>query len=155
MIKQFLFPGFFLIFSCADLHREEILKIIDAGFLMMNLRISNDELKVLNYFEKYNLLNANPVILAHHIQHSVSLFFQRNLYAMRKEFQVKGAPHLNRTVLLSKQCIFWRIHLILLSVQICLTKSKIWNNSRTYRKNRNKPCRFHYGRFLLKKNYNC
>lgn len=76
MIKQFLFPGFFLIFSCADLHREEILKIVDAGFLMMNLRISNDELKVLNYFEKYNLLNANPVILAHHIQHSVSLFFK-------------------------------------------------------------------------------
>lgn len=99
MIKQFLFPGFFLIFSCADLHREEILKIVDAGFLMMNLRISNDELKVLNYFEKYNLLNANPVILAHHIQHSVSLFFQRNLYAMRKKFQVKGSPHFNRTVL--------------------------------------------------------
>ena len=34
-------------------------------------------------------------------------------------------------------------------MQICLTKSKIWNNSRTYRKYRNKPCRFHYGHFLL------
>ena len=71
MIKQLSCPSFFLTLSCADLHWEEIPKIIAAA---NGYSSSSDELKTLNYFEKCKLLNANPNLLAHHFQHCASIF---------------------------------------------------------------------------------
>ena len=74
MIKQLSCPSFFLTLSCADLHWEEIPKIIVAT---NGHSFPGDEMKTLNYFEKCKLLNANPILLARHFQHCVSIFFKK------------------------------------------------------------------------------
>ena len=95
MIKQLLCPSFFLTLSCTDLHWEKIPKIIAAA---NRHSFSSDELKTLNYLEKFKLLNVNPILLARHFQYRVSIFFKEILvistsplckvkyYAIRIEF---------------------------------------------------------------------
>ena len=61
----------------------------------------------LHYFERYNILNSNAVLLARHFQHRVEIFFKEILiirdgplgkvkyYAIRVEFQFRGSPHIH------------------------------------------------------------
>ena len=74
MIKQLSYPSFFLTLSCADFHWEEISKLIVAA---NGYSFFRDELKTLNYFEKYKLLNANTIVLARHFQHRISTFLKK------------------------------------------------------------------------------
>lgn len=74
MIKQLSYPSFFLTLSCADFHWEEISKLIVAA---NGYSFFSDELKTLNYFEKYKLLNANTIVLARHFQHRISTFLKK------------------------------------------------------------------------------
>ena len=69
--------------------------------------MSKEYLQSMNYFEKCELLNSNPLLLAHHFQHRVEIFFKEILlipwstigkvtdYAIRIEFQVSGSPHVH------------------------------------------------------------
>lgn len=73
-------------------------------FLKLHQKETEDviELKSLYYFEKYKVLDANPIILARQFQHLVSAFFNKILlissdllskfkyYAIRIEFQMRG-----------------------------------------------------------------
>ena len=74
MIKQLSCPSFFITLPCADLHWEEIPKIIAAA---NGHSFSSDELKTLDYFEKCKFLNANPILLARHFQHLVTIFLKQ------------------------------------------------------------------------------
>ena len=96
IIKQLSCPSFFLTKSCIDIHWKEIPKIIAAA---NGHNFSSNELKTLNYFEKWKPLNANPILLARHFQLCVSIFFKEiplskiKYYAIRIEFQVGGSLH--------------------------------------------------------------
>ena len=102
MVKQLGCPTFFLTLSCADLRWNELVEIIQTLNGEENVS-SND----LNYFQRCEILNSNPVLLARHFQYRVEIFFREiilisdgplstvNYYAIRVEFQVRGSPHIH------------------------------------------------------------
>ena len=104
MIKQLGYPTFFLTLSCADLKWKEIPEIISKS---NKLNLSKEYLESMNYFEKCELLNSNPVLLVHHFQLRVETFFKKNLlislstigkstyHAITIEFQVRGSAHVH------------------------------------------------------------
>ena len=69
--------------------------------------MSKEHLESMNYFEKCELLNSNPVLHARHFQHRVETFFKEILFiplstigkvtyhAIRIEFQVCGSLHVH------------------------------------------------------------
>ena len=71
MIKQSGCTTFFLTLSCAALKWKEIPEIISK---MNNLNLSKENLESRNYFEKYELLNTNPVLLSRHFHHPVEIY---------------------------------------------------------------------------------
>ena len=74
MIKQLGCPAFFLTLSCADLKWKEISEIISK---LNKLNFSKEYLESMNYFEKYELLNSNPVLLALHFSTVLKLFSKK------------------------------------------------------------------------------
>ena len=66
---------------------------------------SYEEISQMDYLERCNILNSNPILLARHFQYRVELFFRLivvngplgkvKYYAIRVEFQVRGSPHIH------------------------------------------------------------
>ena len=76
MIKQLGCPTFFLTLSCADLKWREIREIISK---LHKLNLSKEYFKSMNYFEKCELLNSNPVLLVRHFHRCVETVFEEVL----------------------------------------------------------------------------
>ena len=74
MIKQLGCPTFFLTLSYADLKWKEISEIISK---LNKLNLSKEYLESMNYFEKYELLNSNPVLLVRHFSTVLKLFSKK------------------------------------------------------------------------------
>ena len=101
MVKQFGLATFFLTLSCANLKWVELIDIISN---LNNLKMDNEDL---DYFEKCENLNLNPVLIARHFQYRVEVFFkeillhkknligQVNNYVIKEEFQFRGFPHIH------------------------------------------------------------
>ena len=60
----------------------------------------------MSYFQKFEILNENPVFVARHFQYRVEVFFTEILmssdllgeikyYAIRVKFQFRGSPHID------------------------------------------------------------
>ena len=64
MVKQLGLPRFFLTLSCADLRWKELILII-SRLHGLNLDEKNSEI---DYFQKCEILNSNPVLAARHFQ---------------------------------------------------------------------------------------
>ena len=73
MVKQLGIPTYFLTFSCADLRWGELPYVIKK---LINLGLSDEELKNLSHQEHCNLLNKNPVLVARHFQNKVEKSFK-------------------------------------------------------------------------------
>ena len=179
MVKHLGIPTWFMTLSCADLRWKELLEIVCKCH---KLALSSDELETLGYDEKFRLLNLNPVITARHFQYRVEAFFKEILlsqleplgriiyYAIRIEFQHRGAPHAH--------CLLWTSNAIKLTsttkdlyadfinkhIQALLPEAsedeelfhlanthQRHSHSRTCRKYKNFPCRFHFGHFFSAK----
>ena len=106
MVKQLGIPSFFLTLSCADLRWDEFPEIISK---LNEKDVSPEEISTMSYFEKCELLNSNPVLLARHFQYRVESFFKEIVlngplgkviyYVIRVEFQTRGSPHVH--------CLLW------------------------------------------------
>jgi len=102
MVKQLGIPTFFMTLSCADLRWNELVEIITK---LKGHDISEEEISNLNYYQRTEILNSNPVLLARHFQYRVETFFkiivvngplgEVKYYAIRVEFQVRGSPHIH------------------------------------------------------------
>ena len=102
MVKQLGLPTFFMTLSCADLHWNELVEIISK---LQGCTLSDDEIETMNYHDRTNILNSNPVLLMRHFQYRVETFFKEividgplgkvKYYAIRVEFQVRGSPHIH------------------------------------------------------------
>ena len=104
MIRQLGLPTYFMTLSCADLRWNELVAIISK---LNGKNITEEEIESLTYFERCNILNSNPVLLARHFQYRVEVFFkdiimaqnsplkQVKCYSIRVEFQVRGSPHIH------------------------------------------------------------
>ena len=104
MVKQLGLPSYFLTLSCADLRWNELVLIIAR---LNNIDVENEEL---DYFQRCNILNQNPVLTARHFQYRVESFFKEILlhrnspigkvvnYALKVEFQFRGSLHLHAFV---------------------------------------------------------
>ena len=71
MTKQLGCPTFFLTLFCADLKWKEMSEIISK---LDKLNLPKEYLESMNYFEKNELLNSNPVLLARHFSNVLKLF---------------------------------------------------------------------------------
>ena len=78
MVKQLGILTYFLTLSCADLRWEELPFIIKLN----NLGFNEEELKILNYRECYNLLNNNPILVARHFHYQcyIQMFFGHTVF---------------------------------------------------------------------------
>ena len=78
MVKQLGILTYFLTLSCADLRWEELPFIIKLN----NLGFNEEELKILNYRECYNLLNNNPILVAGHFHYQcyIQMFFGHTVF---------------------------------------------------------------------------
>ena len=102
MVKQIGLPTFFMTLSCVDLQWLELPSIISK---LNGSNKSDEEIGQMDYEERCNILNSNPVLLARHFQYRVELFFRLivvngplgkvKYYAIRVEFQVRGSPHIH------------------------------------------------------------
>ena len=71
--------------------------------------VTEEEIRNMGYYERTEILNSNPVLLARHFQYRVETFFKEIVlsgligkvkhYAIRVEFQVRGSPHIH--------CLIW------------------------------------------------
>ena len=71
MFKQLRNPTYLLPLSCANLIWEKLPYIINK---LNNLGLSDETLKNLNYRDRCNLSNNNPVLVARHFQYSIIVF---------------------------------------------------------------------------------
>ena len=71
-IKQLGLPTFFMTLSCADLRWNELVSIISK---LNGLNLSDDDINGMDYFQRCEILNSNPVLLARHFQYRVDVFF--------------------------------------------------------------------------------
>ena len=86
--------------SCEDLRWDELVSIISK----LNC-IKEVDIEKLSYFERCQILNMNPVVVAKHFQYRVEVFFKEIIvdgplgkvkcYAIRVEFQFRGSPHIH------------------------------------------------------------
>ena len=58
--------------SCADLRWNDLAGIISK---LYRLGLIAEAIESMNYFDRSNLLNKNPVIVGRHIQYRVEVFF--------------------------------------------------------------------------------
>ena len=106
MVNQLGLPTFFLTLSGADLRWKESILIISR----LN-GVDLDENGEIDYFQKCEILNNNPVLVARHFQYRVETFFKEIIinkksplgsvenYAIKVEFQLRGSPHVH--------CFIW------------------------------------------------
>ena len=73
MVKQLGLPTFFMTLSCADLKWNELISIIST---LKGETLQKEEINRLDYFQRCSYLNLNPVLLAHHFQYRVEIFFK-------------------------------------------------------------------------------
>ena len=102
MVKQLGLPTFFMTLSCADLRWNELVSII---IKLSGKSISDADIENLSYFQRCEILNMNPVLLAKYFQYRVEVFFKEiivngplgkvNYYAIMVEFQLRGSPHIH------------------------------------------------------------
>ena len=172
MVKQLGLPSFFLTLSCADLRWDELVQIITR---LKGSDITDDEIANLSYFDRCEILNSNPVLLARHFQYRVETFFKEIIlngplgkiiyYVIRVEFQLRGSPHVH--------CLLWSENMPKLtednfndystfidsiisanlpnkeSTHHQLVKTyQVHHHSRTCTKYRNTECRFGFGHFF-------
>ena len=71
MVNQLGLPTFFLTLSGADLRWKESILIISR----LN-GVDLDENSEIDYFQKCEILNSNPVLVARHFQYRVETFFK-------------------------------------------------------------------------------
>ena len=173
MVKQLGIPSFFLTLSCADLRWDEFPEIISK---LNGKDVSSEEISSMSYFEKCELLNSNPVLLARHFQYRVESFFKEIVlngplgkviyYVIRVEFQTRGSPH----------CLLWKKNMPTLSIETLaeyekfvdsivsanipqentelrdlVTKFQVHHHSKTCKKYAGKECRFGYGQLFSKR----
>ena len=175
MVKQLGTPSFFMTLSCADLRWNELIAIICK---LKGIEISEEEIAEMTYFERCELLNSNPVLLARHFQYRVETFYKEivmngplgklKYHVIRIEFQFRGSPH--------SHCLLWIENMPVLSVETieeytafldsvisaniptepCKLKDlveryQVHRHSKTCRKYNNKECRFGFGKFFTHK----
>ena len=102
MIKQLGLPTYFMTLSCADLHWNELVAIIQK---IKGKKITDEEIRIMSYLERTKILQSNPVLLGRHFQYRVEIFWKYIVqngslgkvihYAIRVEFQVRGSPHIH------------------------------------------------------------
>ena len=76
MVIQLGIPTWFITLSCADLRWPELFQVVART---QGKNVSNEQVESLSYVERYQMLNANPVIVAKHFQHRVETFFSEVL----------------------------------------------------------------------------
>ena len=174
MVKQLGLPTYFMTLSCADLRWSELPSIISK---LNGSEIFDEEINLLSYEERCNILNSNAVLLARHFQYRVELFFKQIIvngplgkvtyYAIRVEFQVRGSPHIhsflwvNGAPKLSKETKNEYIRFIDQVIKANLPDPKqdielfklvrtyqIHSHSRSCRKYKNVECRYNFGKFF-------
>ena len=178
MIRQLGCPAFFLTLSYADLHWQELVKIISQ---INGLAYSDAFISSLNFFQRCEILNSNPVIVARHFQYKVEILFAEILmiptgplgkikyYAIRVEFQVRGSPHIHSFIwilnppTLSEQSIDEYVEFIDTVIQAYLpnenedpelyhlVKTQVHQHSKSCRKYKNIDCRYGFGHFFSDK----
>ena len=172
MVKQLGIPSFFLTLSCADLRWDELVLIISK---LKGQELSQNEVKEMSYFDRCELLNSNPVLLARHFQYRVENFFKEIVvkgpmgkilyHVIRVEFQTRGSPHVH--------CLLWAENMPLLNsdslnnyadfidsvisanipneptqLQELVKKYQIHHHSKTCKKYNSRECRFRFGQFF-------
>ena len=76
MVKSLGLPIFFMTLSCAKLRWNKLVFIITK---LDGLNISNKDIENLSYFERYEILNMNSVVVAKHFLYQLG-FCQENHY---------------------------------------------------------------------------
>ena len=71
MVKKLAIPTWFMTLSCADLRWPELFKVVART---QGRDITEDDIEVLSYVERCQMLNANPVVTAKHFQQSGNIF---------------------------------------------------------------------------------
>lgn len=176
MVKQLGIPTWFMTLSCADLRWPELFQIISRtqGLNLTDTQVDalsyNERCSMLNlnpvvvakhfqyrvetFFTEVLLTQANPVGKIVH-------------YALRIEFQMRGSPHLHGLIWtsdcpkLTHESKQDYVDFIDSHVQAYLPNAEAdpefydlvatyqkHNHSKTCRKYRNVPCRFHFGQFF-------
>ena len=147
---------------------------------MNNLNLSEEEVQNLSYQERCKLLNMNQILAARHFQFRVEAFFKQILfdgplekikyYVIRVEFQVRGSPHMHSFLwlliapVLSEDTIDhfkeWVDSIISARLPDPTKNSKLfefvkmyqlYRDSKTWRKYKNRSCRFNFVRYFTKK----
>ena len=75
MVKQLGLPTYFLTLSCADLKWEELVDIITKLNNLQNICNEN-----IDYFNRCEILNQNPVLTARHFQYRVEVFLRKYFF---------------------------------------------------------------------------
>ena len=174
MVKQLGLPTYFMTLSCADLRWAELPSIISK---LNGSEKSYEEISQIDYLERCNILNSNPVLLARHFQYRVELFFRLivvngplgkvNYYAIRVEFQVRGSPHIHSFLWvlgapkLTKETKDEYIRYVDQVIKANLPDPEhdvdlfnlvrtyqIHSHSRSCRKYKNVECRYNFGKFF-------
>ena len=123
-----------------------------------------------NYFDKCNLLNSNPVFIAHHFQHRVETLFKEielipisilgkvTFNTIKIEFEVRGSLHvdsflwiLSAPKLTEDNTNLHRICRWSDTGESLVKLYQVYLRSRSYRKYK-KPCRYILGKFFTSRN---
>ena len=88
--------------SCADLKWNALFSIISK---LNGPNLSQEETTNIDYFQRCEIFNSNPVLLARHFQYRVEVFFKEMIidcpfgkvkyYAIRFEIQFRGSPYIH------------------------------------------------------------
>ena len=76
MVKQMGCPKFFRKLSLAGLRWNELILIISK---LNILKLSEEDIDKIPYYDRCKLLNSNPVLLARHFQYRVEVFLDKLL----------------------------------------------------------------------------
>ena len=174
MVKQLGLPTFFMTFSCADLRWNELVSIISK---LNGLNISDDDISNLDYFQRCEILNSNPVLLARHFQYRVEVFFKEIIingplgkvvyHAIRVEFQFRGSPHIHSFLWVidapsltkdtKEEYLAFIDSIVKTELPDIKTEPELYQLVKTYqmhshsnscRKYKNIECRYSFGRFF-------
>ncbi|XP_071855229.1 uncharacterized protein [Apostichopus japonicus] len=108
MIRQLGIPTWFLSFSAAETRWLHLLKIL--GRTIKNKHFTDEELLNMNWNEKSDLIQSDPVTCARHFDYMFRRFLNNFLYSSyhpigeiidhfyRVEFQQRGSPHIHMLV---------------------------------------------------------
>ena len=174
MVKQKGLPTFFLTLSCADLRWVELIDII-AKLNQIDVTV-NEEMSYFKKCELLNqnpVLTARhfqfrvEIFFKEIILHKNGPFGCIDSYAIKVEFQVRGSPHIHSFIwvkdapILSSETKEEYIAFVDSIIRADLpdetsepelfelvSQYQTHSHSRTCRKFKNTPCRFHYGRFF-------